>query len=176
MLLDVSQAFLRPGERIAFRHEETIPPQEIFGETVTFPRPAVLQGDYLLEGSELYLTGTLETVARGECAFCLKEVLYPVRVPFDEVFLHLDRYTPRTDKTEEDDEQMTFEGKRLDLSQLALSLAVLELPMRFECPECSKNDTAGGPDGDNADACQKEMPGAHPFSALQQLLTKDQEV
>ena len=74
MVLDVSQAFLRPGERIAFRHEEPIPPQLIFGETVTFPKPAVMEGDFLLEGSTLYLTGRLDVTARGRCAFCLSEV------------------------------------------------------------------------------------------------------
>ncbi len=175
MVLDVSQAFLRPGERIAFRHEEPIPPQLIFGETVTFPQPAVMTGDYLLEGSTLYLTGTLDVTARGSCAFCLSDVSYPVHQEFAEVFLHLDRMTRLTKRAADDDEQMTFEGKELDLAQLALTLTVLELPMRFVCEACSQQ--AGEDDaGDDTHACQKETPTEHPFSALQQLLTKDQEV
>ena len=175
MLLDVSRAFLQPGERIAFRHEEPIPPQLIFGETVTFPANAVMTGDYLLEGSTLYLTGELEVTAQGRCAFCLKEISYPIRKDFSEVFLHLDRMTRQTQRAEEDDEQMTFEGKEIDLAQLALTLAVLELPMRFECDECLSADD-GEDVGDHTHACQKETPTVHPFSALQQLLTKDQEV
>ena len=175
MVLDVSQAFLQPGERIAFRHEEPIPPQLIFGETVTFPQPAVMTGDFLLEGSTLYLTGTLEVTAQGNCAFCLNEVRYPVTKEFSEVFLHLDRMTRQTQQAVDDDERMTFEGKEIDLAQLALTLTVLELPMRFECESCSE----GSDDedvGDESRACQKETPMEHPFSALQQLLTKDQEV
>ena len=175
MVLDVSQAFLRPGERIAFRHEEPIPPQLIFGETVTFPAPAVMTGDFLLEGSTLYLTGTLEVTAQGRCAYCLSDVSYPVSKDFAEVFLHLDRMTRQTQRVADDDEQMTFEGKEIDLAQLALTLAVLELPIRFECERCS-NQSDEDDVGDETRACQKETPTEHPFSALQQLLTKDQEV
>ena len=175
MVLDVSQAFLRPGERIAFRHEEPIPPQLIFGETVTFPQPAVMTGDYLLEGSTLYLTGTLDVTAQGRCAFCLDEVRYPVRKDFAEVFLHLDRMTRQSKPQTDDDEQMTFEGKEIELSQLALTLTVLELPIRFECACCSQ-PADGENAGKDTNACQKETPTVHPFSALQQLLTKDQEV
>ena len=174
MVLDVSQAFLQPGERIAFRHEEPIPPQLIFGETVTFPEPAVMEGDFLLEGSTLYLTGRLDVTARGRCAFCLSEVSYPVSKDFSEVFLHLDRMTRQTQQAADDDEQMTFEGKEIDLAQLALTLTVLELPMRFECESCS--DRSDEEDvGEETRACQKETPMEHPFSALQHLLTKDQE-
>ena len=175
MVLDVSQAFLRPGERIAFRHEEPIPPQLIFGETVAFPEPAVMEGDFLLEGSTLYLTGTIDVTAQANCAFCLKPVRFPVSKEFSEVFLHLDRMTRQTQQAADDDEQMTFEGKEIDLAQLALTLAVLELPIRFECEDCSKQDD-GDPVDDESRACQKETPMEHPFSALQQLLTKDQEV
>ncbi|MBQ6233491.1 MAG: DUF177 domain-containing protein [Clostridia bacterium] len=175
MVLDVSQAFLRPGERIAFRHEEPIPPQLIFGETVTFPAPAVMTGDFLLEGSTLYLTGTLEVTAQGRCAYCLSDVSYPVSKDFAEVFLHLDRMTRQTQRVADDDEQMTFEGKEIDLAQLALTLTVLELPMRFECENCSEESDEEEV-GHESRACQKETPTEHPFSALQQLLTKDQEV
>ena len=144
MVLDVSKAFLRPGERIPFRHEEPIPPQSIFGETVTFPEPARMEGDYLLEGSTLYLSGIIEVTALGHCAFCLKEVDHPVRKEFSEVFLHLDRMTRQTQEAADDDERMTFEGKEIDLAQLALTLTVLDLPMRFECQDCSK-ETGGKP-------------------------------
>jgi hypothetical protein len=58
---------------------------------------------------------------------------------------------------------------------LALTLTVLELPMRFECESCSEGSDEEDV-GDESRACQKETPMEHPFSALQQLLTKDQEV
>jgi len=56
-----------------------------------------------------------------------------------------------------------------------LTLTLLELPIRFECePECEVMKQAR--QDNESHACQKELPDQHPFSALQQLLTKDQEV
>ena len=57
------------------------------------------------------------------------------------------------------------------------TLAVLALPMRFECGEsCPALARLQPDDSQPTHACQKDMPDQHPFSALQQLLTKDQEV
>ncbi|MBQ8082396.1 MAG: DUF177 domain-containing protein, partial [Clostridia bacterium] len=144
MRLDVSQAFKKPGERIAFRHEEAIPPQQIFSETVTFDDPAVFEGTYLLEGRSLYLSGSFHAVAHGHCAYCLQPVEFTVDQPFDEIFLQVDRFTELN--VDEEDERWTFEGKEIDLAQLALTLAVLELPIRFECAECENDDPDDDPD------------------------------
>ena len=173
MDLDVSLAFRQPGERIPFRHEVTIPPQVIFGETISFPQPAVFEGTYLLEEDSLLLDGRFTAQAHGACAYCLKAVVYPVDVPVKEVFLHLDRLS-QVDPEHLEDEQMTFQGKELDLGPLALTLAVLDLPMRLVCQDCSEKQAREGLE--DTHACQKEPPQVHPFSALQQLLTKDQEV
>ena len=60
---------------------------------------------------------------------------------------------------------------------LNLSAFVLALPMRFECGEsCPALARLQPDDSQPTYACQKDMPDQHPFSALQQLLTKDQEV
>ena len=75
----------------------------------------------------------------------------------------------------EDDERLAFEGSKVELHQLALTLTLLELPIRFVCePECDVMKKAR--QDNESHACQKELPDQHPFSALQQLLTKDQEV
>ena len=174
MLLDVSLAFIRPGERLPFRHELTIPPQVIFGETIRFPQPAVFEGTYMLEEDSLLLEGRFTVQAAGSCAYCLEPVSYQVDVPFDEVFIHLDKLSQMVPDQSGADEQMTFQGKQVDLSQLALSLAVLDLPMRLVCASCSEKQADDSLD--DTHACQKESPVVHPFSALQQLLTKDQEV
>ena len=173
-MLDVSQAFLRPGERIPFRHEVAIPPQRIFGETISFPAPAVFDGTFMLEEDSLMLEGRFTAEARGACAYCLAPAVHRVDVPFDEVFLHIDRLSDTSPAPAEDEEQMTFQGKEADLGQLALTLAVLDLPMRLVCDACSEQQALEGPD--DTHACQKETATVHPFSALQQLLTKDQEV
>ena len=86
MLLDVSKALRAPGEEIAFTHRDEIPPQEIFGDTVTFD-PVVMTGYYSMMDHNLRLRGRLQTIAHGECAGCFAPVDYEVDVPFDETFL-----------------------------------------------------------------------------------------
>ncbi len=181
MLLDVSMAIKSEGEEFPFLHRDEIPPQEIFGDTVTF-EDVLMSGFYSLEGKALRLRGTLETTARGRCAACLNPVALPIRVEFDESFRHMDRREALAERAKDTDdaqgleeERLAFEGSKVELSHLALTLAVLELPMRFLCdPPC---DAMKALQEDNpTHACQKELPDQHPFSALQQLLTKDQEV
>ena len=59
----------------------------------------------------------------------------------------------------------------------ALTLTLLDLPIRFECgDDCPVLTRLHAEDDETTHACQKDMPDQHPFSALQQLLTKDQEV
>ncbi len=175
MLLDISRALRAPGEEIPFLHRDAIPPQEIFGETVTFD-DVILSGHYSFAGDSLRLEGVLTTTAHGACAGCLAPVAFPVEVPFDEVFTRLTRYAPQQEEDPEE-ERLVFEGSRVELSHLALTLAVLALPMRFECGEsCPALARLQPDDSQPTHACQKDMPDQHPFSALQQLLTKDQEV
>ncbi|MDY3279239.1 MAG: DUF177 domain-containing protein [Eubacteriales bacterium] len=176
MLLDVSRALRLPGEVFPFLHREEIPPQEIFGETITFS-DAVLTGHFSMAGDSLHLEGTLTVTAHGHCAGCLKPVDDPMEIPFDEIFIRQESRHPQAENADQDeDERLVFEGSKVELSQLALTLAVLELPMRFVCGEDCQALAAMQPDIQPTHACQKDMPDQHPFSALQQLLTKDQEV
>ena len=176
MLLDISRALRASGEDIPFLHRDAIPPQDILGETVEFS-DVVFSGHFALTGDSLRLHGTLSAVAHGHCAGCLKPVDYQVNVPFDEMFTRVTRYTPQeTDPGEE--ERWFYEGSKVELSHLAMTLAVLDLPIRFSCgPDCPVlGHLPSDEDSPTTHACQKDMPDQHPFSALQQLLTKDQEV
>ena len=177
LLLDISRALRTPGEEIPFQHRDAIPPQEIFGETVTFS-DVILAGSYSVADESLHIWGRMTALAHGHCAGCLKPVDYPVNVEFDEFFTRQTRYTQK-EETPDEEERLMYEGSKVELSHLAMTLAVLDLPMRFECGEdCPA--LAGIPSEDDdtpqTHACQKDMPDQHPFSALQQLLTKDQEV
>ena len=175
MLLDISRALRAPGEEIPFLHRDAIPPQEIFGDTVEFS-DVTLTGFFSSLDDRLRLHGTLRAVAHGRCAGCLKPVEYRVETPFDETFI---RQT-RLDRPEEEidgEEEWLYEGSKVELSHLAMTLAVLDLPIRFECSGgCPALMALPSEDDEESHACQKDMPDQHPFSALQQLLTKDQEV
>lgn len=175
MLLDISCALRAPGEDYPFMHRDAIPPQEIFGETVTFD-DVLLSGHFSFAGDSLHIRGTLTAIANGSCAGCLKPVRLPMEVSFDEIFTRRTRFSPPREEDPED-ERLMFEGSKVELSHLALTLAVLDLPMRFTCGEDCPALAAMQPENDTpTHACQKDMPDQHPFSALQQLLTKDQEV
>ena len=176
MLLDISRALRAPGEDIPFLHRDAIPPQDILGETVEFS-VVVFTGHFSLAGDSLRLYGQFSAVAHGRCAGCLKPVDYRVDVPFDEMFTRLTRFTQQQDAPD-DEERWFYEGSKVELGHLAMTLAVLDLPMRFQCgPDCPVlGRLPSMEDSPTTHACQKDMPDQHPFSALQQVLTKDQEV
>lgn len=176
LLLDISRALRTPGEDFPFIHRDAIPPQEIFGETVTFD-DVLLSGHFSFAGESLYIRGTLTAIANGSCAGCLKPVKLPLEVSFEEIFARQTRYSAPVEEEDPEEERLMFEGSKVELSHLALTLAVLDLPMRFTCGDDCPALAAMQPEDDTpTHACQKDMPDQHPFSALQQLLTKDQEV
>ncbi len=162
MKLDVSRALKQPGESFPLDVEQAIAPQVIGGETVRFD-PARLTGTYMaLEGGNIAVDLHLTTRAHARCANCLAPAQADVSEPIEELF-HLGG-------DPEDSEIFCYTGQEVDLERLAMSYAVLGLPMRFLCRE----DCAEVPACDDADVdvclCQKELPGQRPFAALKQLL------
>ncbi len=135
MLLDVSRAAASPGTEVAFTHREPIPPQEIMGETVAFPEPALFSGTCLVKGGKLFLKGHMDVTASAHCARCLDPVRHPVSVAFDEAFVPADRPAQGEDGEAGGEEGFVFDGPLVEMGRLALTLAVLELPIRFLCGE-----------------------------------------
>ena len=76
------------------------------------------------------LGGKLTTRAHAACAVCLAPAEKAVEIDFDETF--------RKDANETEDECFRYEGKSVPLDHMALTLAMLNLPMRFVCgrPDC----------------------------------------
>ena len=99
MLLDVSRAMRQPGEAIPFEHHDEIPPQEFFGETITFD-DVLLRGHFSGAEDNLRIWGTLTCTAHGHCAGCLKPVDLEMEIPFDENFLRLTRFTQQEETPE----------------------------------------------------------------------------
>ncbi len=171
MLLDVSSALREPGKEFIFIHPEAIPPQDILGETVSFENPVRFDGVFSMTDNTLYMKGNLHAVVHTRCANCLEPVTSTLNIPFEEVFVHQDFR-----EHVEDEEQLSFHGSKVEMSHLALMLALLDMPMRFLCKEELEGFFQYMPDNQQANACQEELDNEHPFAALQQLLTKDQEV
>ena len=169
MELDVSKAFLAPGKEFPFEEKLALPPQDVAGETVTF-EDVTVQGVYTMLEDSVHLRGTLETIARGECAMCMEEASVPLNVSFAEVF------RKGADETEE--EEFCLEGKSISLSQMALTLVMLNLPMRFLCRESCKGSPALQRWQKNSISSSHDEGTLtrRPFEALQSLLKKDEEV
>ena len=165
MKLDVSRALKTPGESYPLDAEQAIAPQDVLGETVTFD-PARLRGSYMaLEGGNVAIRGTLTTVAHARCANCLAPAHADVSEPFEELF--------RLGGDPEDSEIFAYTGQEIDLERLAMSCAVLGLPMRFLCREsCSESPAFRDADVDVCLCQEEELPGQRPFAALKQLLAQ----
>lgn len=174
MTLDVTTALRSPGESFPFRHEEVLSPQEVLGEEIRFDEPVVLEGTYTMVDDALLLRGTLYAKAHASCAKCLEPVVHPIAVGIDESLLRTQSAMPE-DGAEAWDEQFSFSGSKVEMNPLALTLTMLVLPIRFLCGKGCQGMPEGAAGDDEQDS-QKDLPQAHPFSALQQLLTKDQEV
>ena len=169
MELDVLKALLSPGMEFPFAVEVEVPPQDVIGETVTFD-PVSLQGAYSAQDGSIHLQGGLTTTAHATCAMCLKPVAVPLSFTFDETF--------RKDVNELEDEAFRYEGSKVTLDQVALTLVMLNLPMRFLCSEnCRGGEACQSIMQDiSKSSCEEESPTQRPFEALQRLLTKDEEV
>jgi len=167
MKLDVTKALRKPGQEYALDVEQTIAPQEVGGEEITFD-PATLKGVYSTEeDGSVTVRGWFHTVAHAHCANCLAPASADVEAEFEETFIH--------GGNPEDDESFAYEGAKLDFEKLAMFCAMLNLPMRFLCKEdCEGYSTYAGEDV-NTRSCHKELPGQHPFAALQQLLAENSD-
>lgn len=171
MKLDVSKALKNPGQAYPFQGEQTIAPIDVYGEEISFD-DAKLEGAYTAnEDGSVTVDGQLITVAHALCANCLEPASAQVQAEFRETFLR--------DGDPEDDEIFAYAGSVVDFGKLAMSYAVLNMPMRFLCSEdCVGLTELSGADSESE---QKEMQSTHPFAALQQLLDsgavkKDEEV
>ena len=168
MRLDVIQALRNPGQEFPFQVEQAIAPRDVSGESVVFDA-ALMKGVFsATEDGRVTLEGLLTTVAHARCANCLSPASADVEAEFRETFYH--------DGQPEDDDRFAYEGSAVELERLAMFTAMLELPMRFLCREdCPGLGEFAGKDVYTRSS-QEELPGQHPFAALQQLLTeKSQE-
>ena len=168
MELDLRLALRTPGVEYPFTASQAIAPQRIAGDTVRFD-DAQVEGQLMaLEDGNVRVTGRLATTAHTRCANCLSPAAQPVTASFDELFLR--------DGDPMDDESFTYSGSRLSLERLAMTFAVLELPMRILCkPGCKGRPDRSAPlaaEESDRRSCHGELPTQRPFAALQQLLAE----
>ena len=169
MVLDVSKGFLKPGTAVPFEAEAVLPPQDVMGEIVSFEN-ASIRGSYMVVEDSIHLEGTLSITACGHCAMCMREVSVPLQIIFSEVF--------RKGANEMEEDAFHFQGKEVSLTQMVLTLVMLDLPMRFLCKqECKGSEELQAlQQVISKSSCPDGLPTQRPFEALQHLLMKDEEV
>ena len=164
MKLDVSQALRNPGCAYPFDVMQTIAPQEIGGDTILLD-DAHLWGTLLADDDgNVTLDGHLTTIAHGHCAHCLEPAQTDIQADFRETFLK--------DGDPEDDEVFTYSGYAIGLEKLAMTYAVMEIPIRMLCREDCMG--YGGFTVAEEDGSNVEPERENPFAVLQQLLTEDE--
>jgi uncharacterized protein len=166
MELDVTQALLRPGENFPFEAKVEVSPQNVDSETVSFD-DVLLKGVYSAMDGAVQLKGDLSTTAHAPCAMCLGDVAFPMKLSFCENF--------RKDAVETEDEAFAYQGSKVSLDHLTLTLLMLNLPMRFLCSEaCNGGEAMQAYSTISKSSCQEDT--QRPFEALKRLLEEDEEV
>ncbi len=165
MNLDISKGCLSPLVHQPFSARVELAPQDVNGETVSFD-PVELEGRYAVADDAVTLEGKLSTVAHAACALCLGPAAAPVQVSFRETF--------RKDANEQQDEAFRYEGKSVPLDHMALTLVMLNLPMRFVCSESCNAGTEYLGDAEDLPQPEPEEGTYRPFEGLKDLLEKKQ--
>ncbi len=171
MELDVSRGFVHPATPFPFEASLTLEAQDVGGETVTFD-PVKLKGTYFVVDDTVRLEGKLMTRAHAACAVCLAPAEKAVEIDFDETF--------RKDANETEDECFRYEGKSVPLDHMALTLAMLNLPMRFVCgrPDCHAAMELKAWNEDEKIWAQEADEGGtyRPFEGLNELLDSQKQM
>ena len=188
--LNVSHALKAPGQIFPFSAQIAVEDADVFGETVRFS-PAEATGTLLGAGETVSVRGELRCEAAMACARCLRPVAVPLRVEIDE------RFSRRTEGAEDDGETRAIVDSCIDLTDCALELLVLELPMRVLCSEDCKGlcPVCGADRNEVSCTCLEDAQSAsegterpdeeegrfagevtNPFSALKAMINSDEEV
>lgn len=172
MLLDVSRALKDPGQSYPFTAVADIVPTEQFevmGDPVCFS-DVRLSGELLGTGDAVKVYASVSGDVESRCARCLE----PVKLHLESEITALFSRTPDAD----DPDQYPMEGYKIEINDMAREALLLEMPMRFLCREdCKGLCPVCGTNLNIAPCtCQEGGERRNPFSALSELLTKDEEV
>ena len=119
-------------------------------------------------GDSVQVRGEMEFTASARCALCLKEASRAMKTTFDAVFA----LAPNPDNPD----LYLYEGKELDLTDMATDAATLALPMQWRCrPDCKGLCPVCGADRNlTSCSCRQDSGKENPFAVLQQLMTEDE--
>lgn len=167
-MLNVSKALMYEGEEFPFEADVELEDTLLLGDPVVFPGTAHLTGQVKAIGDSVQVRGEMEFTASARCALCLKEASRAMKTTFDAVFA----LAPNPDNPD----LYLYEGKELDLTDMATDAATLALPMQWRCrPDCKGLCPVCGADRNlTSCSCRQDSGKENPFAVLQQLMTEDE--
>ncbi|HIU46014.1 MAG TPA: DUF177 domain-containing protein [Candidatus Fimadaptatus faecigallinarum] len=174
MRMDVSLALKNPGHEFPFALELPLRDQEFAGEAIEFKSDARLEGTYAMQGAGVVVRGELSVKLSRQCSKCLGPVDTAVECEFEDMFF-------KEPDPDEPNDLFIIENYTIDMSAYAESLVFLELPMTAQCsPDCKGLCPVCGANLNISQcSCGKaDTPSdtRKPFAALEDLLTRDEEV
>lgn len=134
-VLDTLSLGRRPGTMRAF-HRTVPAPWRIGLDLVAIPQGAQVDLDVRLQAvSEgVLVTGTVKSVAEGECVRCLEPFTEDVELSITELFAYPDS---ATDQTADEDEVRRVVDELVDLRPVVVDEVGLALPLQPLCsPDC----------------------------------------
>ena len=177
MKLDITRGVQTKGIDVPFTLEETWGEDRWGGDTVRYVSPVRLSGTYMITGETGVINAQAQTVVESRCARCLAPALTEVSAPVSEAFVR------ETEGEEPAEEQYTYQGHVLDLTDAVRTSVLLEVPTRILCREDCKGlcDQCGANLNVTTCSCRKESLYRNPFQALAERMeeiipTEDQEV
>lgn len=142
MKIDVSKLFRKKVQTLPFEvisQLSTIDRDEL---KISLNSPISIKGNAYYDGEVVTLVGSITTTINMKCSRCLKELVYPISVDFEDEFskfnLNEDRY-------------LISEEEIIDLTDMVTDNLILSLPVKVVCddnckglcPKCGKNLNKG---------------------------------
>ena len=174
MLLNLTDALKHQGDSRPFSISGDLP-GDALPAGISLVSPVVLTGTVSSFGHELAIVGRLTAAVQAECAKCLRPVSVQIDCDYNQLLRRVG-YENETQQEDEDEEDaILFDGSSCDLTASAVETLNLHLPIRFVCSdECKGLCPICGTDLNQQDCgCAKAIDS--PFSALADLLKKDQQ-
>jgi len=122
-------------------------------ERVSLIAPGVVNGKVQRSGNQVFVNGHVETRAQVECDRCLKPVEIPVDADFTLEYVSGSDYESSevVELTEAEMSVSVFDGKAIDVDEIAKEQILLAVPTRMLCredckgicPECGTDRNAG---------------------------------
>lgn len=174
MRMDVSLALKNPGHEFPFTLELPLNDQEFAGEEIRFTSQAAMEGTYSMSGEGVTVRGELKVEYTRQCSLCLSPVAARAECEFEDMFY-------KEQNPEDPNDLFLIENYTIDMTAYAESLVFLNMPMTAKCrPDCKGMCPVCGANL-NISQCscgRADTPSdtRKPFAALEDLLTRDEEV